>query len=302
MSRLQARLESEAAPPAMASDLEALASEFRLACTRATFLRQVRLPFVSAGRVTMVLLKNPAYRAVLEDYLALHKQSSVRLEEPALNAPLNKFPFLYQLWANLKVMSVMLQVCAESGYLCVSHRWVKRDNKGLFIQVMYDGEAAIELSCPITGRGVRLLPWRTDSGSEKNLSTSHELPPGLAIAIYTAEKPPVVLLFDPKYKVAPESAKKAVAKKTSAKTKAAKNEMVDALGAIEPMKEDIDELLLCMDQVRTPEGVREIQYAAILYPGQRKQIASDLEALSARPSDGEALQKNVYDLLRRYLA
>jgi hypothetical protein len=50
----------------------------------------------------------------LEDYLALYKHSSVRLEEPALNAPLNKFPFLYQLWANLMVVSVVLQVCAES--------------------------------------------------------------------------------------------------------------------------------------------------------------------------------------------
>ena len=41
----------------------------------------------------MVLLKNPAYRAVFEDFLALHKLSSVRLEEPTLNAPLNNFPF-----------------------------------------------------------------------------------------------------------------------------------------------------------------------------------------------------------------
>ena len=71
--------------------------------------------------------------------------------------------------------------------------------------------------------------------------------------------------------------------------------------AIEPMKEDIDELLYCIDQVRGPEEVCEIQYAAILYPGQRKQIASDLEALPARPSDGDALHKNVYEVLRRYL-
>jgi len=303
ISRLQARLGSELAPPAVATELEALSSEFRLACTRATFLREVRLPFGSADRVTMVLLKNPAYRAVLEDYLALYKQSSVRLEEPALNAPLNKFPFLYQLWANLRVVSAMLQGCAESGYLCVSHPWVKRDNKGLFIQVVNDFEPAMELSCPTTGRAVRLIPWRRDRGSENTLSTSQDLVPALAIAIYTPEKPPVVLLFDPRYKVAAQSAKRAVAKKTSAKTKAAKNKMAETLIAIaiEPMKEDIDELLYCIDQVRGPEEVCEIQYAAILYPGQRKQIASDLEALPARPSDGDALHKNVYEVLRRYL-
>jgi hypothetical protein len=176
---------------------------------------------------------------------------------------------------------------------------------------MNDGEAAIELSCPTTGRVVCLLPWRTNSGSENTLSTSQELPPALAIGIYTPEKPSVVLLFDPKYNVA-ESAEKAVAKKTQAKTtqtkiaqaktKAGKSEIVETLSAIEPMKEDIDQLLRRMDQIRAPEGVSETQYAAILYPGQRKQIASNVEALPARPSDGEALQKNIYDVLRRYLA
>ena len=314
ISRLQSKLDSEpAAPPAMAGELEALASEFRLACTRATFLREVRHQFASAGRVTMVLLKNPAYRAVLEGYLALHKQLSVRLEEPALNAPLNKFPFLYQLWANLWVVSVMLHVCADSGYQCVSHPWIKRGNQGLFIQVMYDGEAALELSNPTTGKAVRLLPWRVDSAGENTPGSSQELPPGLAVAIYTPEKPPVVLLFDPKYKVATGTleatstviepgTKKPVPKKTSAKTKAAKNEIADALSAIEPMQKDIDEVLFCMDQIRGPGGVREIQYAAILYPGQRKQISPHLEALPARPLDGEAWQKNVYDVLSRYLA
>lgn len=123
----------------------------------------------------------------------------------------------------------------------------------------------------------------------------------------------MVLLFDPKYKVATGTleatstviepgTKKPVPKKTSAKTKAAKNEIADALSAIEPMQKDIDEVLFCMDQIRGPGGVREIQYAAILYPGQRKQISPHLEALPARPLDGEAWQKNVYDVLSRYLA
>lgn len=294
MWRLHARLESEPAPPAIATDLEALISEFRLACTRATFLKKVRLPFISAEHVTMVLLKNPAYRAVLEGYLALYKQSSVRLEEPALKTPLNKFPVLYQLWANLKVVSVALQVCTELGYRCVSHAWVKTDNKGIFIGAMNYGEAAIQLSCPTTGRVVALAPWKENSGSDNILTTNQEVPPPLSIVILTPEEPPVVLLFDPKYNA--ESDNQAVAK-TSAET----NKMVETCSAIEPMKEDVDQLLQRMEQM-TADGVREIRYAAILYPGQRKQIAPDLEALPARPSDGEALQKNVFDVLRRYLA
>jgi hypothetical protein len=121
----------------------------------------------------------------------------------------------------------------------------------------------------------------------------------------------VVLLFDPKYNVA-ESAEKAVAKKAQAKTtqsktaqaktKAGKGEIVEMISAIEPIKEDVDQLLRRMDQIRAPQGISENQYAAILYPGQRKQIAANVEALPARPLDGEALEKSVYDVLKRYLA
>jgi hypothetical protein len=67
------------------------------------------------------------------------------------------------------------------------------------------------------------------------------------------------------------------------------------------VKEDVDELLELMEKLKTPGGVREIQYAAILYPGPARQIAPDLEALTARPSDSESLQRHVYGVLRRYL-
>ena len=303
ISRLQARLQSEPALSAAATELERLSDEFRLACARATFLKAVRLPFVSADRVTMVLLKNPAYRAIWEDYLALHKHTSIRLEEPRLSAPLNNFPFLYQQWANLTVVSVILRVCAELGYQCVSHPWVQRDNNGLFLQIMPDFEVAFELTCPTTGRSIRLVSWRSESGRDNTLSTSQDLPPALAVGIYAAEKPPEVLVFDAKYRVSETvSVQRAIGKKTSAKAKAAKNESAETCSAIEPMKGDVDELLYVLDQLRTPGGVREIQYATILYPGQRKQIAPDLEVLPARPSDWEALQTSVCAVLRRYLA
>lgn len=306
MSRLQGRLEAEATAPAIAHELDLLLSEFRLACTRASFLREVRQPFVSAGRVTMVLLKNPAYRAILEGYLALFKQSPIRLEEPALSAPLSNFPHLYQRWANLIVVSVLLQVCAELDYQCVGHPWIKRDNSGLVIPVMKEGEAGIKLSSPTTGRVVCVVPWKTNSGSANPLGNGTELPPALAIAIYTPERSPVVLLYDAKYQVAEEGTNQAVSKKTNSKTntkiKAIKKDTPVNIRGIAPMKEDIDELLRGMEQGRTPDGGREIQYAAILYPGLRKQITPELEVLSARPSDREALEQSIFDVLRLYLA
>ena len=299
LSRLQAKVKAELAPPALASELDALANEFHLACVRASFLRKVRRPSVSAERVTMVLLKNPAYRAVLEGYLALNQQSLITLEEQALNAPLNKFPFLYQLWVNLRVLSAMLQVCAESGYRCVSHHWVKSYRKGTFIQVMNDDKAAVQLSSPTTGTHVSLIPWRP--GYESQNISNLQRPMALAIAIETPVKPLVVLLFNPKYKVALKSATKA-AKKTEAKTIAAKNELEEMVSSIEPLKEDIDELLRCIELLRDPGGEREIKYAALLYPGQGMPIASEVEALSAHPAHGDSLQKNICDVLRRYLA
>ncbi len=316
LSRLQARLGSEVAPPAMALQLESLASEFRLARMRATFLLHVKRPFVSAGRVTMVLLKHPAYRAVLEDYLALYRQASVRFEASALDNPLNQFPILYQLWANLNVVSATLQVCAESGYKCVSHAWIKQDDRGFYFQPMNDGVAAIELSCPTTGTKVSILPWRTDSERDGTMSIVEELPPALAIAVGAPGKIPVALLFDSKYRVTVPIAAKAVEKRARSKKafskpvsgknktlklQAVKIEIPEALSVIEPMQEDIDELRACIAQVKTPGGAREIHYAAILYPGQRRQLAHDLEALPARPSEAPALQKYIGDVLRRYL-
>jgi len=276
MLRLQTRIEAEQPKHPLALKLETLLTEFRLACTRAQFLRQVRGPFESAGRVTMVLLKNEAYRTVFEGYLSLYKLSTIRLEEPALKTPLSSFPYLYVRWVNLTVISVVLQVCIELGYKCISHPWIKRDNQGLFIPVMSEGEAGVSLSCPRTKKVVSIFSWKTASKKNAIIAWAPEQPKALAVAIYPAEKPPMVLLFDSKYAVSTGK-------------------------AIEPMKEDVEELLHGMEQSKTPDGVREIRYAAILYPGLKKQIAPDLEALAARPSNEEALRKNVYKVLKKYL-
>lgn len=323
LSRLQTQM--SAAPPAMASGLETLTAEFNLACTRATFLREVKLGSTFMVRITMVLLKNQAYRAVLEDYLALNQQTSgsttVTLEEAALSNPLNEFAVLYELWANLRVLNALLQVCVESGYRCVSHNWVKKFNSKIFIQVINDQNAAIELVCPTTGKRVTLVTWRPQGGSEAlatETSNQNRLI-ALAINIETPKKPPVILLFDPEYRVIEKPVEqKPAAKKSKAKggkkrtvkptmimpaLKVGKSGKIEepSLNTIEPMKEDIDELLRCIDLVTTPIGTRPIRYAAILCPGQKKQLAPGLEALSALPSDGDSLHKDLCDVFRTYL-
>jgi hypothetical protein len=201
------------------------------------------------------------------------------LEEAALNDPLNQFPFLYELWANLRVLNAMLQVCVESGFRCVSHNWVRRYNKKIVIQVINDEQAAIELTCPTTGRRVTLVSWKPDGGNEVLEDTpNHERLIALAIVIDSPGEQSKLLVFDPEYRVA------------------AKGE------DIEPMKEDIDDLIRWVELAKAPDSARSIQYAAMLYPGPRMQFASEVEALPALPSDGDGLQSLVCDVLRRYLA
>lgn len=276
MLRLQTRMEAEKPKHALTPKLEALLNEFRLACTRAQFLREIRKPLESAGRVTMVLLKNEAYHAIFEGYLSLYNVSTIRLEEPALDKPLSSFPYLYVRWVNLTVISVLLQVCYEQGYKCISHPWIERDNRGLFIPVMSEGEAGIKLSCPRTNMIVSIFTWKSASRKNATSAYTHEQAPALAVAIYKPEQLPMVLLFDAKYAV------------STGKT-------------IEPLKDDVEELAHGMEQSRTPDGEREIRYAAILYPGLKKQFAPDLEALAARPSNEEALRKSIYKVLKKYL-
>lgn len=295
LSRLQDK--KDQVPPSVAAEIETLVNDFNLACVRATFLRQVRLPTVFTGRVTMVLLKNPTYRIIFEDYLALNKQSSVILEEAALNDPLNQFPFLYELWINLTVLNAMLQVCVEAGFRCVSHKWIKKYKRGIFIQMTNDEKAAIEFMCPDTGRQAALVPWRPDHGNEILEDTANrERLIALALLIDTPGKQPQILVFDPEYRVGAKGIDEAKEKiGADAETEKARSH-------IEPMKEDVADLLRWVDLSKTSESARAMPYAAILYPGPGLRFSSEVEALTAVPSQRDALQKAVSGVLRSYLA
>ncbi|MBA3857686.1 MAG: hypothetical protein C0507_12325 [Cyanobacteria bacterium PR.3.49] len=289
LSRMQGKMEK--AQSALLTDIETLISEFNLACARATFLREVKLPTVFAGRVTMVLLKKPAYRIVFEDYLALKQESSVTLEETALNDPKKHIPYLYELWTNLRVLNSMLQVCVESGFRCVSHNWIKRFNKGIFIQLINDEKAAIELTHPSTGRRVTLVSWKPDGGNEILEDTpEHERLIALAVIIDAPGEQSQLLVFDPEYRVNAKDADFALEK------------ILEARSKIEPMKEDIDDLIRWVKLAGASDSARTIPYAAILYPGPGMKFTSEVEALTAVPSDGDGLEKAVCDVLRRYLA
>jgi hypothetical protein len=96
----------------------------------------------------MVLLKRPAYRALFEGYLELHRAAAVRIEDPALDAPLDNLPHLYQLWATLHVIDVAIEVATSLGFVVTHQELVGRDASGLFIKILRDGRSAIRLRHP----------------------------------------------------------------------------------------------------------------------------------------------------------
>ena len=77
----------------------------RKARRQAAFLDEVSQPSYLPTRVTMVLLNRPLYRAALEGYVEFHRSASVRLDNPALDSPLENLPTLYQHWGTLKVFA-----------------------------------------------------------------------------------------------------------------------------------------------------------------------------------------------------
>lgn len=275
MAKLQAAMENTDSE--VKNDLETVFNEFRLACSSARFLNQTKLlPVISLSQITMPLLMKPAYRAMLEGYMELSRQPPLRLEEPALRTPQEQLPYLYKLWATLKVVDVLLRICAKSGYRCLSQQLLKKDDNGLLMQIIANRKPALLLHSGGTGAIVRLMLDRSYGAKGYLRGSNQELCASLAVEVFTPAGQTYVVLFDPAFNVSSEE-------------------------DFDPLKEDIDKMLMCLDEITTEKGVRAVQYGAILYPGHRKRFAPRLEALPARPSVGTDLDDIIQDVLERFL-
>jgi predicted component of viral defense system (DUF524 family) len=265
--RLQARL-ARTGMQTLADELAELMRTLGAARRSAEFLDEVSPPRVFPTKLTMVLLRRPAYRAALEGLLEFRRTVSVRLEDPALDAPLENLPSLYETWGTLQVIKALSEVAAKLGWE-VEERIFRRDSSGLYLHVLGSGRAALIARDRLSGTTVKLVPQRRYQRHGTPLrSVSYEQRPDIAIEIEHDRQPPRLLVFDPKYKLDSEELE---------------GEITDG----RPKKVDIDKMQAYRDAIRDTANEHAVEFAAIIYPGAAtERFGVGLAARAARPGGG----------------
>jgi len=266
LRRLTSIMAKQSGKNALLEEVQKLCAVLQIARQEATFLNDVTLPSHLPTHITMVLLRNPFYRAALEGYLEFHRSPMVRLEEPSLSAPLENLPFLYQMWGTLQVVSALLEVATNLNYKVRDQQLARKDTQGIYLRLLPDGKPLVILEHPTNQTIIKIIPEsryaRFQIGSKDMFySLSFEQRPDIAVEIQTSEGSRIYL-FDPKYKLS-KGYDEEVGK---------------------PKKEDIDKMHTYRDAIRGREQQRVVKYAAILYPGSNQSYGDGVEALQAYPS------------------
>lgn len=277
------RLARIAPDPAMRQACEALSDQLEDARRRAPFLREVAQPAFLPQQPSLTLLHRPEYRAILQGYLSLHRSIGVRLDDDALEAPLENLPSLYQTWGTLEIVDALLRAGAAAGFSVESQQLLHRDADGEFVRVLRDGLPALRLRHPESGVLVTLTPERRFGVRRTGgfYSASFEQRPDVVIEVQPPDAPPRLYLFDPKYRLDAED---------------------DATGR--PKKADIDKMHAYRDAIRDTTGddaTRPVRLAAILYPGPRTRFGPGIAALEALPGS-DSLPEQLQPILRAALA
>ncbi|MHC0037943.1 DUF2357 domain-containing protein [Pseudoneobacillus sp. C159] len=238
---------------------------------KATFLKNVTLPQHFIAKSTMVLLKVPAYRAALEGYLELQRTPIIEANIPAMDAPLENLPFLYQFWATLKVYMSLLRVGSELGYLVKQQKLVSQSRNHFGLQVFKNGEAALILENPHTHTRITFYPEKAYSRYSADIkSVSFQQIPDISIEVESASERKVII-FDPKYKLDSEEW----------------NNEENEVAKGKPKKVDIDKMHAYRDSIRDRDGQLVVMYASILYPGKTIHYFDGLGAIKAYPGDDD---------------
>jgi predicted component of viral defense system (DUF524 family) len=266
-------------------EIVSLKKQLSRARSQATFLDEVNELTGTPDNISMVLLNRAPYRAALEGYYEFFRSIWVRLEEPALAAPLQNLPYLYELWGTLQVLSALADIAAEQGYVQLGdQQTIVRDADGFFVRVVPNGRPIIELRHPEHQTHVRLIPQRTFGTSGELRSTTFQQVPDVTLEVRRPNALPQLFLFDPKYKLDSQQFEEAA----------------DA----GPKKEDIDKMHAYRDAIRGPNQQRVVEFAGILYPGNSKSFSTsdggspEIAAICADPERPELLHEMIGPIIR----
>jgi hypothetical protein len=202
------------------------------------------------------------------------------LDDPALEAPLEGLPVLYEKWGTLVAIQAVLELGDELGYVVTRHRLFRHGHLGAWIEILPDGRPALELHHPDHGTKVSIVPQRTYSPNGSPLrSLSFQQKPDLTIEVEGPDGVRDLYLLDPKYRLDSEGP-------------------AAPSGDGKPKKADIDKMHAYRDAIRDAEGRRAVRLAAILYPGESKRFDGGLAALSAIPGAERTLKEEIKTLIR----
>ena len=239
------------------STLRRLRVTLRAARHAAEFLDGVGALRTAPDRLTQVLLRRPAYRAALEGFVRFRRCARIRLDHPAMDAPMQDVPALYELWGTLIVLSEILALADTGGWQVVSQRLVKPGAVDPLVTVLGTG---VLLELRKGGFRATLHVQRSFNRTGADLhSISFEQRPDLVLEIHGGAGGRVLHLFDPKYKL------------SSAELNGG------------PVKADLDKMHAYRDAIRDGNGLRVVRSAAILYPGPDRLFGDGIGALSALP-------------------
>jgi len=264
----------------IADELAFLDAALHDARRHARFLNDVSEPIGPLSRTTMLLLKEPRYRALLDSYIEFHRSVWASLRDDALDAPLENLPYLYQVWGTLVVIDIVLAAALNAGFELVHQEFVRPTFGGLFVEMLRNGGVALELKAP-NGAHLTVTPGRTFGATGTHRSLSFAQRPDVVVELSQSFGTSDFLFFDPKYKLDGDDAEH---------------------GNGRPVKSDVDKMHAYRDAVRDAAGGAVVTMAATLYPGATERYGDGIAAFHAMPGIAEDLRDDITAQVTQFLA
>lgn len=251
----------------------------------AAFLDGVGLPKGGALHPSMVLLHRPGYRDAHRRWLDLRRSSALEVALPLRDTSLENTPALYEIWASLVAIEALVALCLRQGWRLIGQSLVV-EHGGWSFDLGWDGRTLLEWRHP-DGRGLKVAAQRTFTPTTRSIrATSHGQRPDLVFELSRAERPPRLLILDPKYKLAMDDA-----------TDAQERGFRAGRAGGGPLEADLDKMHAYRDALRRPDGTTAVDVAYILFPGAENPWFADapgratgIGAIGLRPGIGTSAE------------